>query len=131
MISPARNAPCPCGSGKKYKHCCANKPVNYGPCAAPASPEGDRYNGEACGAPGCGAIGCRRCDHTYAHCHAHHADVNTMMRGHVLRCHPETIPNAIKRLVRNEEALAKVHAEAERHPEMWENLLDYIKRSGN
>jgi hypothetical protein len=22
MISPERNAPCPCGSGKKYKHCC-------------------------------------------------------------------------------------------------------------
>jgi hypothetical protein len=21
---PARNAPCPCGSGKKYKQCCAN-----------------------------------------------------------------------------------------------------------
>ncbi len=20
-----RNAPCPCGSGKKYKHCCLNK----------------------------------------------------------------------------------------------------------
>lgn len=23
----ARNAPCPCGSGKKYKHCCARKLV--------------------------------------------------------------------------------------------------------
>jgi hypothetical protein len=22
MISPERNAPCPCGSGKKFKHCC-------------------------------------------------------------------------------------------------------------
>ncbi len=22
---PARNDPCPCGSGKKYKHCCAKK----------------------------------------------------------------------------------------------------------
>lgn len=21
----ARNAPCPCGSGRKHKHCCANK----------------------------------------------------------------------------------------------------------
>lgn len=21
---PGRNAPCPCGSGKKYKHCCAD-----------------------------------------------------------------------------------------------------------
>jgi predicted aspartyl protease len=23
--SPGRNAPCPCGSGKKYKHCCDRK----------------------------------------------------------------------------------------------------------
>ena len=23
----SRNAPCPCGSGKKYKHCCLGKPV--------------------------------------------------------------------------------------------------------
>ncbi len=22
---PGRNDPCPCGSGKKYKHCCASK----------------------------------------------------------------------------------------------------------
>ncbi len=25
MAVVGRNAPCPCGSGKKYKHCCANK----------------------------------------------------------------------------------------------------------
>jgi hypothetical protein len=25
MASIGRNAPCPCGSGKKYKHCCALK----------------------------------------------------------------------------------------------------------
>jgi hypothetical protein len=30
-----RNDPCPCGSGKKYKHCCARKP----PLDAPANPE--------------------------------------------------------------------------------------------
>lgn len=23
-----RNDPCPCGSGKKYKNCCINKPVS-------------------------------------------------------------------------------------------------------
>ena len=23
----SRNAPCPCGSGKKYKHCCLGKPI--------------------------------------------------------------------------------------------------------
>ncbi len=25
MSAVGRNAPCPCGSGKKYKRCCANK----------------------------------------------------------------------------------------------------------
>jgi SEC-C motif len=25
-LTPARNAPCPCGSGKKFKRCCASKP---------------------------------------------------------------------------------------------------------
>ncbi|PKO62798.1 MAG: hypothetical protein CVU24_02470 [Betaproteobacteria bacterium HGW-Betaproteobacteria-18] len=27
MTKPGRNDPCPCGSGKKYKHCCLNKTV--------------------------------------------------------------------------------------------------------
>ena len=27
MMKIGRNAPCPCGSGKKYKHCCLNKAV--------------------------------------------------------------------------------------------------------
>ena len=27
----SRNAPCPCGSGKKYKRCCINKPVSTKP----------------------------------------------------------------------------------------------------
>ncbi|MCX6303306.1 MAG: anaerobic sulfatase-maturation protein [Bacteroidia bacterium] len=26
---PGRNDPCPCGSGKKFKNCCASKPMNY------------------------------------------------------------------------------------------------------
>jgi hypothetical protein len=28
MATTARNAPCPCGSGKKYKHCHLQKPVD-------------------------------------------------------------------------------------------------------
>lgn len=27
MAKVSRNAPCPCGSGKKYKHCHMNKPI--------------------------------------------------------------------------------------------------------
>ena len=26
---PSRNAPCPCGSGKKYKHCCLTKGFDW------------------------------------------------------------------------------------------------------
>lgn len=26
---PGRNAPCPCGSGDKYKHCCMNETTWY------------------------------------------------------------------------------------------------------
>jgi uncharacterized protein YecA (UPF0149 family) len=26
-VVPERNAPCPCGSGKKFKNCCAGKPI--------------------------------------------------------------------------------------------------------
>lgn len=33
-VNPGRNAPCPCGSGKKYKHCCAGKTPPRAPTAA-------------------------------------------------------------------------------------------------
>ncbi len=38
MFKPGRNDPCPCGSGKKYKHCCG-KPE------APAAPAADSHDG--------------------------------------------------------------------------------------
>ena len=39
----ARNDPCPCGSGKKYKACCIDKPTDPGRAAIPvALREGDR-----------------------------------------------------------------------------------------
>jgi hypothetical protein len=36
MSKPGRNDPCPCGSGKKFKHCCVNKPP---PPPLPLTPE--------------------------------------------------------------------------------------------
>lgn len=39
MLPPSRNAPCPCGSGRKYKHCCLSR--NAGP-APGAGPDTDR-----------------------------------------------------------------------------------------
>ncbi len=34
MMRPGRNDPCPCGSGKKYKRCCQDKPRHSPPAAA-------------------------------------------------------------------------------------------------
>ena len=31
MPRPGRNAPCPCGSGKKFKQCCASKKDRLSP----------------------------------------------------------------------------------------------------
>ncbi len=31
MPRPGRNDPCPCGSGKKFKHCCASKKDRVSP----------------------------------------------------------------------------------------------------
>lgn len=33
----SRNAPCPCGSGKKYKHCCYRDGVPFGGTIPPRS----------------------------------------------------------------------------------------------
>ncbi|MBN1207258.1 MAG: cupin-like domain-containing protein [Myxococcaceae bacterium] len=38
MPAIGRNDPCPCGSGKKYKHCCSGKPVASAPAVAKAPP---------------------------------------------------------------------------------------------
>ncbi len=35
VTTPDRNAPCPCGSGKKYKHCCLRGPPSEGKIATP------------------------------------------------------------------------------------------------
>lgn len=34
----ARSAPCPCGSGKKFKRCCGQSPRDYLPCDYPECP---------------------------------------------------------------------------------------------
>jgi len=37
-MAVSRNAPCPCGSGKKYKKCCLGKEVKAGTAPAPSQP---------------------------------------------------------------------------------------------
>jgi predicted O-linked N-acetylglucosamine transferase (SPINDLY family) len=38
-MKPSRNDPCPCGSGKKYKHCCERKIIETSAAAAPTLTE--------------------------------------------------------------------------------------------
>ena len=38
MAKTGRNEPCPCGSGKKFKNCCAGKPSLVAPLVLPAVP---------------------------------------------------------------------------------------------
>jgi predicted TPR repeat methyltransferase len=42
ITSPSRNKPCPCGSSKKFKHCCANRPTI--PAATPILAKTDNKN---------------------------------------------------------------------------------------
>src|SRR3989339_210843 len=41
-VKPGRNDPCPCGSGKKYKHCCSNLSLT----SSPVPPAGRELPGE-------------------------------------------------------------------------------------
>jgi hypothetical protein len=113
-----RNESCPCGSGKKFKKCCIDKPVEYGSCSS-------------CGQPGCGALVCNLCGRKHPHCHAHHEDARTMMKGHVLRVHPESVPGIVDKLMKSEKDLAIVRAEAALEPELWKRLLEYISGRQN
>ncbi len=115
---PGRNDPCPCGSNKKHKHCCLNKPVDYGPCFW-------------CGTAGCGAMVCNICDKRHPHCHDHRNDAAIAMRGHVLRVHPEKVPNVVARLMKNEAEMAVVRMQAEQQPEFWKRLMEYIAERQN
>lgn len=58
-----RNEPCPCGSGKKYKHCCyAKDSVKHEEPLLEANPEEDPADGESAEATGSEG-GARERDH--------------------------------------------------------------------
>ena len=116
-----RNDPCPCGSGSKYKKCCLAKAVDCGPCDAPAG-------FDRCGAGSCGAVECRLCGKRYARCHRHHAEVQQMLHGHVLRTHPEMVPRIVDKLARNPVELAGVLEQARRAPELWSKLVAELEK---
>lgn len=50
MVKVGRNSPCPCGSGKKYKHCCETKEAEMR--SNPLPPGRFRYEHGSYGGPG-------------------------------------------------------------------------------
>lgn len=122
-----RNDPCHCGSGKKFKACCIDKPVDYGNCHACEDPETSEEMGVAPGGSDIRAIGkqfCKICSKEYPFCRAHQADMQNAMRGHVMRVHPETIPGLIDRLSPRDMAMIREQHALE--PELWQRLIDFI-----
>ena len=118
---PGRNDPCPCGSGKKYKKCCIDKPGSYGPC------DGHGASGSRCGEPATGVLACKFCGKRYAGCKAHHTDVHTMMSGHVLRTHPEEVPDVLDDLLGKPEMLTQIGLQYADDPEPWEKLMTCLE----
>jgi tetratricopeptide (TPR) repeat protein len=47
MSKVGRNDPCPCGSGRKYKHCCLNKDQLASAPPVPAAADSDAFDSEA------------------------------------------------------------------------------------
>lgn len=113
-----RNDPCPCGSGKKLKRCCIDKPVDYGPCVE-------------CEAAGHGVHVCKLCDKRYAYCRTHSDASQTTMRGHVIRVHPESVPHMVDKLIRNPAEIAAIRDYAKHEPELWKRFFEYIAERQN
>ncbi len=118
-----RNDPCPCGSGKRYKKCCLNKSAGYGPCDGPGSGPNGR-----CGQPSCGAGECKICGKRYAHCHSHREVVQTMLRGHLMRVHPESIPaDKFDELLADEAQMNHLYEQRLLAPDLWKRFFEYVE----
>ncbi len=54
-----------------------------------------------------------------------------LVKGHVLRNHPEKVPNVVKELMASAEQMAKVREQYATQPELWQKLIDYIELRKN
>lgn len=79
-----------------------------------------------CGSTGVGGVSCKLCDKKYTHCRAHQSDSEQVMRGHILRVHPESVPGIVDQLIANKTELAAMRKRAEQNPELWTKLFAYI-----
>jgi hypothetical protein len=116
-----RNETCGCGSGKKYKKCCLQTDqakVKAMQCCVPG-----------CAARGIGTLRCSICGKERPHCAAHVQETTQVMNGHVLRVHPEEIPETIDELMKRPAAMAALEVQMKAEPALWEKLrLEIDKR---
>jgi SEC-C motif len=121
-----RDEDCPCGSGKRFKKCCMRKKFSSIPCAGPGT------GGHViCGRPSEASFVCTVClaskrGMQYGYCAVHKDQVRILCNGHIIRTHPETVPQMVENVARNPEALAVVREEAKRDPARWKKLVDAI-----
>lgn len=128
-MSAGRNEPCPCGSTKKYKHCCIGKPraASLGTCSGPGGDPDGR-----CGKPGTANMTCKLCGKLYAHCRTHQGVVAELIHGHVMRMHPETIPiDRFDRMLRDEAVMTEFRAAAAKAPALWRHFFEYVGERQN
>jgi hypothetical protein len=119
---PTRNSPCPCNSGKKFKHCCAGKKPAAGPCAILLPPDFLT----PCNRPGSGGLKCTYCDQGLFHCAIHHGQALQQMRGHALRAHPEKVPGMLARTKRDPKAIAAIREQYAKDPANWQKVVEQL-----
>lgn len=49
------------------------------------------------------------------------------MRGHILRVHPEKVPDVVDNLMKSEKDMAALRMRLEREPELWKRLFEFIE----
>jgi hypothetical protein len=123
---PGRNDPCPCGSGKKFKHCCIDKAQ----AAQPPRTSQIMLCTVCRDAKAVNALACKVCGKRYGFCSAHAAAASGNMNGHVMRVHPEVIPDLRKKLQEQPEVLADIMEKAKGDPENWAAFVAWWEGKG-
>lgn len=77
-----------------------------------------------CNALSCGGKVCRICSKVYAACHAHLRELGITMNGHVLRVHPEHVPELIDKL--SASARMEFRRKHAQEPDLWAKLIAAI-----
>ncbi len=72
-------------------------------------------------------LACKLCDKTYLSCHAHREVVHVTMNGHVLRVHPETLPQEkFNEILDNKEVMDGLREQRRLAPELWEGFFQFV-----